>query len=456
MKSLRTAEPSRGPHYFDTRKEGRKVTRTLRNWSSFKLPGQDWEESKNIIEAGSASVRDLAPMKKHEKASLQSYVGNARDADYQCAASVRLSDDPNVSIDMRPIDALSSRLVQLPDNVIKFPGVWQHATKLYQPCPDKLLGTLRLERPGHSAKFRYSLDVPDGMRIVFADNAARILDDQGAERLHILAPMGWDSSTVNPETPDGRKPVRVTMREAGTIRVGGRDCIVVELEPNKNDLEGATYPVEIKRNPTVQITGTTDIEDNYIYENLPTNNYGNATTLFMRPPGNEQRILLRISAGSIPAGNITGFRLFSYSPYNTAGTIYAYFVADANDWPEGNGTQPGNSCWQQCKKDVQSWAGQQGCYLSGTDYDADGDPPSMIFDGTYNKWRQFDLKPEWPPLWRDLARTANGLIFNIPTAGQQYRMQSTEHGIYPLYFEIDWAPAAGGAAQRWFMMGGQG
>lgn len=438
------------------------MRRVIQNYCGYKLPGREFQETEVAVESAEVQIGNLVSMKQSIRAPLQCSIGDASNPDFQCAASACLSEDPNVSVTMRPLDVLSSRLVDV-EGGAKFPGVWHKATKIYKPAPNKLMGALRLDDLGHDDVFRYALDVPDGMSIEIADNRVSILDSEGVERLHMPAPMAWDSSSVNPETMDGRKPIRVTLREGNPVRINGRDCQVIELELNRDDLAGATYPVDVDPNPTVQITGTTDIEDNYLASNtLANSNYGNATTLFMRPPGatTEQRPLIRILAGNIPAGTIAAFKLFTYSPYNTAGTIYAYFVADANDWVEGTATgavQSGSSCWNQCKKDAQNWAGHPtlGCYVSGTDYDADASPPSMTFDATYNKWRQFDLKPEWPPLWRDAARATNGLIFSLPGAGQQYRMQSSEHGTYPLYFEIDYSAPTGGAAQRFLMMGGK-
>jgi len=446
----------RGQHFFDTRKAGGIVTRTLRNWCSFRRPGRPWEPTSPRVVTPAGVPDDWTgrfPFRRQSLyAPLQTFFGDDSDPDNDAMVGCRLADSPDVWIDVKALDALPSRLVELPDNTVKWPGVWRKTTLFKQAAPSKLAGTLRLEERDHPDVVRYTVRMADGMRIEIKNNRAHILDAEGVERLHMPAPMGWDSSTVNPESPDGRRPIRVTMREGERRSIGGRWYQVIEIEPDRDDLEHATYPVSIGGNDTVQITGTTDIEDTYLSELLPSANYGLATTLYMRPPGIEQRPLIRISVGSIPAGTITGFRLFSWPVYCTTSTFYAYIVAGANTWSEAIAS------WNQCRNGFLDWAGHPvlGCHVSGTDFDADGSPPSLSFGPGYNQWYQFDLKPEWPPLWRDTVRAPNGMVLSLPHASQQYRLQSSEESVHPLYFEIDYEEAAVGIAQRFFMMGGGG
>lgn len=446
----------RGPHHFDVLLEKGKARRTIRNHCSYRLPGRDYQETKfrATVSAGvPAHWPDSVPFPfslQSLESPLQSFFGDKHDPDNEARVRARLASDPDCWIDIKAIDALPSRTVQDDERTARWPGLWRKTTLYKQTMPDKLYGELRLERPGHSEKFRYSLDVPDGMRIEFANNTARILDDQGVERMHILAPQGWDSSTVNPDTLDGRKLVRVTMREAGTIRVDGRTCVVVELEPNKDDLVGATYPVIIEQNPTVQITGQADIEDIFVWSGSIqlTHNYGANLNQLLSAPGVYYRnALTRISLSSIPVGTITGFRAYLYRTDGEGQDGTVFFVADANDWIEGtaNGTpQTGSACWNQCKLNEQNWAGHPtlGCMKSGDDFDADPTPPTFTID---LGWNVATLDPAWPPLWRDGVRAVNGMIF-FKDVSFHMAWYSSESATNPQYFEIDYEAIAASPA----------
>ncbi len=281
----------------------------------------------------------------------------------------------------------------------------------------------------------------DGLTLDFADNGARILDDAGVERMRLVAPVGWDSSTVAPDSIDGRRQIRVSMRQGEDRSIGGRLYPTIELVPNPDDLASAKYPVEI--DPTVQITGTTDIEDSFLYATAPTKNYGAFNSGYAKL--DLMRTVIRIASGSIPGGNITGFRLYQYF-YTFSTEIRAFFVSDSNDWVEGTASgaeQDRSSCWNQCKLNEQDWAGHPvlGCSEPIDDFDADATPPTTTPGGI--GWNTFTLDPAWPPLWRaGGGRVANGVVIDSLGAVTT-RWRSTEDGTYPLYLEIDHEEAGG-------------
>jgi hypothetical protein len=333
----------------------------------------------------------------------------------------RLADAPNIWINLKAANTNALVVNSIQDGrKMEWPELWQNTTLIYEVNPHRLVKTLRLEAPGHPFVFHFTPKTAPGTSLIFEDNNATILDATGRERMRLLAPWGRDSNG---------KPIRVTLRDKnGTV----------ELEVNEEDLEDAVYPVIV--DPTVEIVGTTDIEDTSLVA-TGVGNYGGAVDLYLMAVGATYRSLIRISASSIPDGIITGFRLkvFSGAGFET----HAFFIADANDWVEGTNTggqQEGSCCWDHCKfhqvDPDQDWAGSAGCNTSGTDYDADASPPSCTLAAG---WNTFTLNPEWPPLWRDAVRAPNGMIF-IPQTGGYFGWNSTENGSDPLYFEIDYTP----------------
>lgn len=198
--------------------------------------------------------------------------------------------------------------------------------------------------------------------------------------------------------------------------------------------------------PTIQITGTANIEDTSLIGNSTINkdnNWGGSIQLFCSN-GDQYRDLVRLDASQIPAGVITGFRLRVVAGALPAEmTIAAYRVVDANDWVEGDGqgtVVAGAATWNQCKHGVQSWASGYGtgCGASGTDYDADASPPTAVFDGV-SEFKTFELPPQWAVDWRDAIRVSNGVLLRWHAGyTATLAMASTENVGSPPYWEVDY------------------
>lgn len=179
----------------------------------------------------------------------------------------------------------------------------------------------------------------------------------------------------------------------------------------------------------------------------------------------DRRSLLRVGTSAIPDGYITGFRYYIYRyPFSACtqpGNVDFYVIKDANDWVEGTSwggpPESGASCWNYVKYDTQGWAGSGGCGLSGTDYDADGSPPTHAFSPFISgppELKVIPLDPAWPTAWKSPTRLNNGIFLRERSgvAGASFMGASSEHATDPSYFEIDYEPPAG-AAQRFFFMG---
>lgn len=432
----------RAQHWTDIPVVGKNRRRIMKNWCNFREPNRSWRESNPEIE-DDASVPDNWEgnydfHRRSLRGPMQAFMGDMTDVDNPAMVGCRLADRPDAWLNMKPMNVNPGSVAQIVSpRVIRWPNIWDNAGLRYRVVEHKLEKTIRLTAPGHPAVFRFTLRVADGMSVKFEGNGARILDARGVECMRLVEPWGKDGSTVNPDTLDGSNPVRVRMQEGQSKVINGCTYQVVKLIPHPDDLADAIYPVEI--DPTVEITGTIDIEDTSLVSAGPDGNYGGSIDLHLSFLAS-YRALIRISSSSIPGGTITGFRLKMYS---TAGfETHVFFIADANDWVEGTaqgGQQTGSCCWNYCKFSDQNWAGSPGCGTSGTDYDTDGSPPSHT---PIIGWNTFTLKPEWPPLWRDGARVANGMLF-FPQVGGWFGWKSTENAGNPLYFEVDYEEVEG-------------
>ena len=435
----------RAQHYTDAPLVDSIRRRVLKNWSNFKEPGRDWLPT-SIVAALSTGAPDNwgdddYVFEKEVRANpLQAYYADKNDADNSASVSCRRADDPECKISFKALD-VSDTLVRSYPTVggCKFADIYTDTDIEYESVPGKLKEKITLKKSGHPLTFRFSVKIPDGYSLEFRGNSAVLLDSHGTEKLRIEAPWGVDSSTVYPDTLDGKKSIPVKLQRGNDV--GG--LLVAELVLDQKDLDGAVYPIEI--DPTTEtISGTIDIEDNWLWLGNPAFNQGNSATLQIGRSGNERRPIIRIAPSSIPAGNITGFRLFIFTRSNADGVAWAWIVTDANDWGELT------SNWNT-HDGTNPWAGSAGCGTHGIDTDA-GDYSTMALGSL--GWHTFTLKPEWPPLWRDSIRAPNGILIRRWWGTLIPSLWSSEGSSpYQLYFGIDYLPAGGGNAQRFFFMG---
>lgn len=437
----------RAQHWTDTPIEGRKRRRQIRNWANYRTPHHGFVAAAPLITEATRKPDDWDGefdfQRTSQAGALQTFFGDTRDLANPAMVGLRLADRPGFWVNFRAMGTLPN-----PDTIAEgarhaWRGLWKNTTLRYIDSAHKLTKEIVLREPGHPTRFRFSVKLPPHLTLIFRNGGGAILGPNGTERLTLLAPWGEDA--------DG-KAIRATMRQ-GLDTSRGLPTVVIEV--NEDDLAGAVYPVTI--DPTATITGTTDIEDNWLQQNVSNRNRGADTTLDLNnsTAGNRRRGVIRISAGSIPAGSISGFRMLTdvtlvLLDAQASQVVEVYFIADANDWVEGtvdSSVQIGSSCYGQKKLAEEDWAGGliSGCGVSGTDYDADGSPPTMSVSVTGPQTFTLDLS--WPPLWRDAARVANGMVFDLIEVGSNgglVRIKSSEHAD-PLSFEVDYTAPSGSA-----------
>lgn len=363
--------------------------------------------------------------------ALQIGVGDTSDPSNRALFGLRRSDQPDAWINIKAYDGVQAiDPMWDPDGLTaSFPGLWPNADVSFSISRHRIDKRIVMAS-GAPTIYRFTLRKSPGLTHEWQPNGALLFRNDEGGPVFVLPPP-WASD-------DNGAAVSVTMSEEDPVEIGGHSYSVIKLTVDADDFAGATFPVTV--DPTTQITGTTGIEDNWLWASSPNANAGGYSLLFVRESGFLLRSVVRILASNIPAGIVTGFRLLAYVG-SSVDTVNAYFVADTNDWVEGSALtviQAGSSCWNYAKYNSQEWAGgQNGCGISGTDYDADVSPPQI--SPAPNQWNSFDLKIEWPSLWRDGVRAANGILLLGGTTSTV--IDSTE-GANPLYFEIDHEPAS--------------
>lgn len=435
----------RANHWTDApHGEGRR--RTLSNWLNFWTQGQGWAPC-----APAATPAQGTPPNwpgqfdfSHgsQAAALQCFFRDATDPGNRAMVGARLSARPGSWLNLKALDCTAAD-VELEAGNARWPDLWAQTDLIFRPGRGKLQKEIICKAPGHPLVFRFTVKIAPGHTFEVANGLGRLLDE-GSEVLELRSPFASDANG---------EAIQIVMRASNPVG----PFQVVELALDPADLAGAVYPVTV--DPTVVISGTTDIEDNLMYQGGVTTNYGGAVfAIFgLRLANQRTRTLFRIDESTIPSGSITAFRMLAWRYSNAfsanPGTLEFYIIKDANDWVEGTsggGPQAGSACWNQAKYLSQNWAGSVGCGTSGVDYDADASPPSWPYlarTAGPDVLHTIPLDAAWPPLWRDAARVNNGIIGfgDEITTSTQFFIRSSESAGNPLSFEIDYTELPKGA-----------
>jgi hypothetical protein len=445
-------------HWTDVPKGGGKITRRLRSWSNVKRLNLDG----SIHTDWASSASDAAPL----DGLPDNWIG--LEADYDVASMdaalqiivktrsdkpnwfVRRADNPNAWMRWFLPDAVEAVAEVDRDNKrITWPGF---RLDFESGAAAK---TFVLADNNAPTSYRLAFLLPDGYTYELADSVLRALDSEDVEVFSTKHPTAYDSATTY-LSPDGRQPMRCTLVEDGTLSHDGDTWVVLRLDLNQDDLDSAVFPVEA--DPTVQITGATDIDDTYLSEGQPEINGGVYRWSFWGGifiANNVYRMVERIATSTIPAdGTITGFRMYGTriaTGYSAVGdNMDAYRITAGNDWNEGvkNNAQStvGEVCWLWRRFWQAYWLGTAGCGTSGTDYVADPSPPTMSYTA-YTSGSDvpftITLDPAWPVIWRN-AGDNKGMMWRSRTEANEtfFWFYSSDSPTTPAYYEIDYLLAS--------------
>lgn len=386
------------------------------------------------------------------RGALQCFLGDTTDASNRCLVGVRRADRPGVWLNIKALGVNAvNETIDVAARSVTWVDAWTNADLTFVAHRHKLEKRILLKTPGHPASFRFALRLAAGLTYAVASNVLRIYDSQGVEVLRTRPPWGEDANG---------NLVRVGLVEAASITVGGRTYPTVRVVPLAADLETATYPVTV--DPTTTISGTTDIQDALMNASGATLNYGGQSSQYgvqvgvQNLTGSNRRTLLRLAASAIPAGTLTALRScltrYSYSGCTVAGQINWYICTDASAWVEGSSTaalENGACCWGHAVYNTLAW-NTAGCGGSGTDYDADADPPTTAF-AAYTTGDPVlfttTLDVAWAQAWKAASRVNNGMVIMEPSAsnGKAFLAASSEYSANQPYFEVDYTtgPSAG-------------
>ncbi len=437
-------------HWTDFPLGGRSHRRVLSNWLNYQEPGGSWETSA----PGAVTAPGVPPnwsgvfdfTYQSAQAPLQCFFRDALDPNNRAMVGARLCDRPSCWVNFKAVAGSSvDAVVEESGLAIRWPDLWSDCDLIYRPGRGKIQKEIVCKASGHPIVFEFTVQLAPQCTLVFEAGHAIIQDDTGTTVLVVLAPFAHDSTAPEP------KPIGVTMTEGAPV--AGRQ--VIRLELDQADLVAAVYPIIV--DPTVIISGTTDIEDNMMQSTGLPINYGLRPfldiALVLGVLGDTRRSLVRVKGSAIPNEVISGFRWLVWRVSSAgevaAGILDLFRIVDANIWVEGTGpvfgaVENGSSCWRQAKLNALNWAGgiDSGCGVIGTDTDASAgaSEPYAPFTTGPDVLHTVSLPPSWAEDWRDGVRVDNGFMVkgrDEVTVGNLFFARSSEAGTNPVTFEID-------------------
>jgi hypothetical protein len=433
---------ARGKHWTDERIGGRSARRVVRNHANY-------ETSAGIIAPTSHGIAAQSGPPSHWsgqwdfshaqiEAPLQVYTRDSTDPGNRALMGINPSHRPDVWATWKAVDANDCEPTVTDDGAtITYAGLWDGTDWRLQIGPHKVKDFIELNDLAVAPRsFDWTIKLAPGCSLDPRSDGVHLLDGSGVSHGKITYPVAWDDS--GSEEAPNVSVAMVLIDNAGPL-------LVMRMTVADADFDAARAAGSgIVIDPTVVISGTTDIEDASAYGPNPDINMGGRADVWVRGNSalddNNQSGLVRVAASAIPAGTIN---LVTFSSYKTntvaSGSVEHHRIVDANDWVEGTQSfaiEVGSCCANYAKYNTQTWAGGLGsrCLVSGTDYDADASPPTQT-NLTVGA-QSIALPNVWFSDWRDSVRVANGFVMHAFSINN-FNIQSTE-GTNPPTFTIDY------------------
>lgn len=467
-------------------------TRRIQNWSNWlDLRSNTWRETNPQAAQDSAPYNWQGNYDFQYQAlngPCQAFVGDSTDPSNRCLWGLRRADNTGAWINFKLLDV---NAVDLSVNNLTKTASWidaQQNTDLFLRYYGNRVQKYFRIKGTRPASFHLAMRLPPGYAYQVVGNSfLRILDSEGVEQFRTEPLSGVSGTMAGPnEEPDA---VRFggTLVENDPITVGGKSFPTFLLTPDANAVSDILTAGDIAWfDPTTTLSGAANIDDAQmlLQNGAAAENYNYGANTFLRSgvlaPDLIYRTLVRLDHTSFPAGTITAFRKMSYlvTKYGTTNlNIYFYRVSAANSaWAEGTSTgaaQTGSHCWNWLAYDASTptaWAGAAGAGstnggvgVATTDYETTNATNYDYTAESVGSVIPVSLPTLWVTDWRDSVVTNSGFICrqvadpdsypSIP-ANNTVRWYSSDSGTSPIYFEIDYTPAAPPSGSGLFFMGG--
>lgn len=408
--------------------------RTIKNWSNYRTPGNDWAETRPGVGAPQGAPPDWVGAYDFSLSSLegplQIFARDAMDVGNRAMVGYRSSETPGAWMNLKALDVNAVDAVVSGDGLkITYPGLWDGCDLVYDVGGHTLKETVEIwDKSIAPLYFEWTIKTPPQYELTIGDNRF----DLGGI-IESRAPVGWDSAMVGGNI-DGTQPIGLTYTEQD-LRTGLR---VVRLTPNPDDMANAIGTVTL--DPTTTISGTTDIDDGTLIAFWADRNSGVDPKLSFQ--SGTTKFIIRANDSAIPEGVYTKADLNLYTTFVRGYSMYRILPVNAG-WGEGRGLDyftalAGEYTRDSARHTIQLWASS---FLgtAGLDYTTTGSITGTTTTGVFNK---FDLTPFFSS-WSDGTYANAGVLF-VGTSGSTGDFVSTDGTSNQPWYDLEYTAAASG------------
>jgi hypothetical protein len=358
---------------------------------------------------------------------IQLFAGDETDQQNSALVGLRMTDHPDRWLNLKALDLHNQcRDIDPSPNAVKWANPWD-ATTLEWTVSKRGVSKLITADTGAPNSFRFSLKLPAGHTCKVDDNCLVVADAQGAEwlRTHQV----WAMDALENSVPS-------YLRMADPI--GNYPVIEIGVEP------GPEHVRPFRIDPQVVISGTSAIDDSYLYVPAPNYNYGGYVIIVANSYGN----LLRLNSTTIPSGKIISGKISLYCSIlgSSANTYFRKLVVGNAGWVEGTrggAAQEGSNCYAY--KAYSATTPVEWVDGPGVGKPANYDDEVLIDTIDSTGWWDLAISNSWFEQWK-IAENNAGWYLVRPSAGTSRAFHSTEYVTDPdlvPYVTIDYSAGLG-------------
>lgn len=330
------SSPRGSSHGLDSLIHRQSRSKRISNWMGYKALGQRWQASNNIGRAVSVAHQGLGYSTQWawDSGPQQLYVASQpSQAPQGGMVKASVAHRPDLWVSSAVVNAVNGVTPTRTNTSVTHVNLMpEGGTKHVDIGPEKYVE--KYSYAGMPTEYpRVGYAVPDGCTIERTANgrALRFLDSDGVQYMHTQDAYGWwgteEVSLIMPNTGG------VELVPQGTQLILGKTYHVFDLVPVAAEWSDSFGEVHI--DPSVTVSGATDINDAHMSQKFPLNYYGtNSLVNFSnKATTSAQGVVCKINDGALPAGNVTlwdwDFYLWSGKP-NMQAQIYQCL----RDWVE--------------------------------------------------------------------------------------------------------------------------
>lgn len=372
-----------------------KKTRIYSGLSNYKDSSGNWHKANIGISSQPNAPADFQGTYNFDRASMggfvQFFANDAMDAGNRAMVGIRLSDQPNMWLEIKANNIDNAvDVTDIDETTVQWEGLWTDTNYRVKHLASGIKSDFILTGENHPASFTETIKLSPSLTLV--DNGDNTLTVKDGENVVFLMPepFGYVETDETQESV-----VRVTMEKGA--KQGLFETVIIT--PNPDDLALIGYSNNIVIDPTTIVSSTSEIEDTYMNNGSTDSNFGAGTSFTVGNFSTVSQALVKIVTGAIPEGTYDSFTCTMKSLQARTNTVKVYKVTDGRPWGELTAT------WNKYDG-TNTWTTGGGS-SAGNDFVDDASPPQQ--EWVNDEIKTLTLLTSWLDDW--YSGTNNGMTF---------------------------------------------